>query len=177
MTLAVRSSVEPTSLVRAIRTEVGALEPSIPVHEVRTMAQALADTTAAERFTMLLQLLFALVALSLSAVGLHGVLAFTVSRRTSEIGIRIALGAEPDDVRRMVVRQGMGLAAVAIAVGLVGALAVGRLLEGLLYSTSAVDPLTYGLVVGMLLAVALLACWIPARRASSIDPIKALRAE
>ncbi len=177
MTLAVRSSVEPTSLVSAIQTEVAALDPSIPVYEVRTMEEALADTTASERFTALLQLLFALVALSLSAVGLYGVLAFTVARRTNEIGIRIALGAGRRRVRRMVMRQGMGLVALAIAVGLVGALAVGRSLERLLYRTSALDPLTYCVVVATLLLVAILASWIPARRASSADPIRALRAE
>jgi putative ABC transport system permease protein len=177
MTLTVRSGVESASLVSAIRTEVGAMDSTIPVHDVRTIEQALADTTASQRYTALLQLLFALVALSLSAVGLYGVLAFTVTRRTNEIGIRIALGPERDRVRRMVVRQGMGLVAVAIALGLVGALTVARLLEGFLYGTSAVDPLTYGLVLGTLVAVGLLACWIPARRASSIDPIRALRAD
>lgn len=177
MTLIARSSVDAVSLVSAIRTEVDALDSSIPVHDVRTIEQALADATAPQRFTALLQLLFAFVALSLSAVGLYGVLAFTVSRQTKEIGIRIALGADPDGVRRMVVRQGMCLVAVAIAVGAVGALAVGQVLEGFLYGTSAVDPLTYGLVLGTLGAVALFACWIPARRASSIDPIRALRAD
>jgi putative ABC transport system permease protein len=177
MTLTVRSGVESASLVSAIRTEVGAMDSTIPVHDVRTIEQALADTTASQRYTALLQLLFALVALSLSAVGLYGVLAFTVTRRTNEIGIRITLGAERDRVRRMVVRQGMGLVAVAIALGLVGALTVARLLEGFLYGTSAVDPLTYGLVLGTLVAVGLLACWVPARRASSIDPIRALRAD
>ena len=175
MTLTVRSSVEPTSLVSSIRTEVGALDRTVPIHEVRTMEQAVTDTTSEQRFTMLLQLLFALVALSLSAVGLYGVLAFTVSRRTAEVGIRMALGADRVNVRRMVVRQGMGIAAVAIGIGVIGALAAGNLLESLLYGTSAVDPFTYAVVVGMLLAVALLACWIPARRASSIDPIEALR--
>jgi ABC-type antimicrobial peptide transport system permease subunit len=126
---------------------------------------------------MLLQLLFALVALSLAAVGLYGVLAFTVARRTAEIGIRMALGAQRTDVRRMVVGQGMGIVAIAIALGVGGALATGRLLGSLLYGVSPRDPVTYATVVGVLLAMALLACWIPARRATRIDPMEALRHE
>ncbi|MGH7475989.1 MAG: ADOP family duplicated permease [Longimicrobiales bacterium] len=177
MTLTVRTSTEPTSLVSAIRREVHALDPSVPLYQVRTMEQAVADATATQRFSMLLQLLFALVALSLSAVGLYGVLAFTVARRTAEIGIRMALGAERSDVRRMVVGQGMGIVAIALALGVGGALATGRVLGSLLFGVSAGDPVTYATVVGVLLAVALLACWVPARRASGVDPAEALRAE
>jgi putative ABC transport system permease protein len=176
MTLTVRSVVEPTSLVSAIRREVHALDPSVPLYQVRTMEQVIADGTATRRFAMLLQLLFALVALMLSAVGLYGVLAFTVARRTGEIGIRMALGATSAEIRRMVVRQGMRLVAIALAVGVIGALATGRLLGSLLFGVSPRDPLTYAVVLGMLTAVALLACWIPARRASGVDPAEALRA-
>jgi putative ABC transport system permease protein len=177
MTLTVRTAVEPTSLVSAIRREVQALDPSVPLYQVRTMERALAESTATRRFSMLLQLLFALVALSLAAVGLYGVLAFTVARRTAEIGIRMALGAQRTDVRRMVVGQGMGIVAIAIALGVGGALATGRLLGSLLYGVSPRDPVTYATVVGVLLAMALLACWIPARRATRIDPMEALRHE
>jgi len=105
------------------------------------------------------------------------VLAFTVARRTAEIGIRMALGAQRTDVRRMVVGQGMGIVAIAIALGVGGALATGRLLGSLLYGVSPRDPVTYATVVGVLLAMALLACWIPARRATRIDPMEALRHE
>jgi predicted permease len=177
MTLTVRTSIEPTSLVSAIRAQVRALDPSVPLYQVRTMEQAVADTTATQRFAMLLQLLFALVALSLSAVGLYGVLAFTVARRTGEIGIRMALGAQRSDVQRMVVAQGMGIVALGLALGVGGALATGRLLAALLFGVSPVDPVTYATVVGLLLAVALFACWIPVRRATGVDPAEALRAE
>jgi ABC-type antimicrobial peptide transport system permease subunit len=125
----------------------------------------------------LLQLLFALMALPLAAVGLYGVLAFTVARRRAEIGIRMALGAQRSDVQRMVVGQGMGIVAIALALGVGGALATGRLLGSLLFGVSPGDPGTYVAVVGVLLAVALLACWIPARRASGVDPAEVLRAE
>jgi putative ABC transport system permease protein len=177
LTLTVRTSIEPTSLVGAIRSELQALDPSVPLYRVRTMEQAVADDTATQRFSMLLQVLFALVALSLAAVGLYGVLAFTVTRRTAEIGVRMALGAERSDVLRMIVRQGMAIVAVALAVGVAGALASGRLLASLLFGVSPADPVTYTTVVGVLLVVALVACWIPARRASGVDPAEALRAE
>jgi predicted permease len=177
MTLTVRTAVEPTSLASAIRREVRAVDPSVPVYQVRTMEQAVADTTATQRFAMLLQLLFALVALSLSAVGLYGVLAFTVARRTTEIGIRMALGAKRADVQRMILKQGMGIVVIALALGVGGALAAGRLLGSLLFGVAPTDPPTYAIVVAVLLAVSLLACWIPARRASGVDPAEALRAE
>jgi putative ABC transport system permease protein len=175
MTLTVRASVEPASLVGAVRGEVQALDPSIPLYQVQTMEEAIAADTATERFSMLLQLVFAAVALSLSAIGLYGLLSFTVARRTAEMGIRMALGAQRADVRRMVVRQGMALVGLAVLVGLAGGLAAGRLMSGLLFGVSPTDPVTYTLVVGVLMAVALLACWLPARRASAVDPAVALR--
>jgi predicted lysophospholipase L1 biosynthesis ABC-type transport system permease subunit len=175
MTLTVRSSLEPTSLVGAIRREVQAVDPSVPLDEVRTLEQVVADATATRRFSMVLQMLFALVALSLAAVGLYGVLAYTVARRAGEIGIRMALGAKRFDVQRMVVVQGMGIVAVALVLGVGAALALGRLLGSLLFGVAPGDPVTYATVVGVLLAVALLACWIPARRASRMDPAEALR--
>jgi putative ABC transport system permease protein len=125
----------------------------------------------------MLQLLFALVALSLAAVGLYGVLAHTVTRRTSEIGIRVALGAQPAQVQRMVVAHGMALVGIALAIGALGALATGQLLSSLLFGVSARDPATYAAVLFVLLAVAAVACWRPARRASRIDPAVALRTE
>ena len=148
MTVTVRSTAEPSALVNAIRSEVEALDPSVPLYQVRTMEQAVAETTATQRFSMLLQLLFALIALSLAAVGLYGVLAFTVSRRTTEMGIRKALGAQRSEVQRMVVAQGMRIVIFALALGIAGALAGGRFLEGLLYGVSPHDPFTYAVVVG-----------------------------
>jgi putative ABC transport system permease protein len=177
MTLTVRTSIEPTSLVGAIRREVQALDPGVPLYDVRTLEQVVADTTATRRFSMALQVLFALVALSLAAVGLYGVLAYTVARRTGEIGIRMALGAKRSDVQRSVVGHGMGIVTIALVVGVAGALVVGRVIGSLLFGVSPGDPATYATVVGVLLGVALLACWIPARRASGVDPAEALRSE
>jgi putative ABC transport system permease protein len=177
MTLTVRSAVDPTTLVSSIRAHVQALDPTVPLYQVRTMEQAVAANTATQRFSMLLQLLFALLALALAAVGLYGVLAYAVSRRTAEMGIRIALGAQRSEVRRMVIRQGMGLVTIALALGIVGALATSRLIGSLLYGVSSRDPRIYAVVVSVLMAVALLACWIPARRASAVDPMRALRSE
>jgi predicted permease len=177
MTLTVRTVGEPTSLVSAVRREVYALDPSVPLYQVGTMERAVADATATPRLSMLLQTLFGLVALSLAAVGLYGVLAFAVARRTSEIGIRLALGAKQADVRRMVVRQGMVIVVGGLALGVGAALATSRILGSLLFGVSPRDPVTYATVVGVLLAVALLACWIPARRASGVDPAEALRSE
>jgi predicted permease len=177
MTLTVRTSIEPTSLVGAIRREVQAVDPTVPLYQVRTLEQVVADTTATRRFSMVLQMLFALVALSLATVGLYGVLAHTVARRTDEIGIRMALGATSSDVQRMVVREGMGIVGIALIVGVGAALMIGRVIGSLLFGVSPGDPATYVTVVGVLLAVALLACWIPARRASGMDPAVALRAE
>jgi predicted permease len=176
MYLAVRSAADPTSLVSSIREEIRALDPSVPLYQVRTMEQIVVETTATQRFSMLLQTVFALIALSLSAVGLYGVLSFTVTRRTAEIGIRIALGAQRSGVRRMVIRQGLTIVLLALALGVAGAFASARLLEGLLFGVTARDPFTYLVVVGVLLLVALIACWIPARRASTVDPVQALRA-
>jgi putative ABC transport system permease protein len=175
MTLTVRAAVDPAAIISAVRREVQAMDPDVPLYQVQTMEQVIADSTATQRFTMLLQLLFATVALVLAAVGIYGVMAFTVARRAPEIGIRMALGAERRDVVRMVVGHAMAIVGLALLVGVVGALAAGRVLSSLLFGVSPRDPATYALVVGSLLAVALLACWIPARRASGVDPGSALR--
>jgi hypothetical protein len=177
MTLAVRSALDATSLRGVVRATVAMLDASVPVYEVRTMEQAVADDTAAQRFAMLLQVVFAIVAMALAAVGLYGVLSYTVAQRTSEMGVRMALGAERMDVQRMVLGQGMGIVAAAVAIGVAGALAAGRLLRTLLFEVSPADPAVYVAVVLLLLGVAFLACWLPARRASSVDPIVALRAD
>jgi predicted permease len=177
MTLVVRTNVDPQSVIGAARSQLLEMDSDVPLYQVETMSRAIADSTSTQRFTMLLQLVFALVALTLAAIGLYGVMSFTVARRTPEIGIRMALGAERGEVLRMVVGQGMGIVLVAAVLGVGGALAAGRVLSGLLYGVTARDPVTYATVVGTLLLVAFVACWIPARRASAVDPGSALRYE
>lgn len=175
MTLLVRAGVDPLGLVGAVRSEVRAIDPNLPVYRVTTMERAIAESTASQRFTMFLQLVFAGVALLLAAVGIYGVLAYSVAQRTREIGIRMALGAERASILNLVVRQGMGLVVGALLLGLLVALATGQVMSSLLFGVSPHDPLTYGAVSGALLLVAFVACWIPARRASAVSPQEALR--
>jgi len=177
MTLAVRTSVEPLNLVHAIRQEVAALDRNVPIASVRTMEQILATVTVQPRFNMILLGIFAAVALVLAAVGIYGVLSYSVTQRTHEIGLRLALGAQQGEVLKLVVRQGMILALLGVAIGLAASFALTRLLTGLLYGVSATDPLTFIVIALLLTVVALMACWIPARRATKVDPLIALRTE
>jgi putative ABC transport system permease protein len=139
------------------------------------MEQLLAHSMAARKFSLLLLALFAALALALSVIGLYGVLAYTVTQRMREIGIRMALGAQRIDVLRLVVKQGMALALIGIAVGLSASFALTRLMKSLLFGVEPTDPLTFSAVASLLTLVALLACWIPARRATKVDPLLALR--
>jgi putative ABC transport system permease protein len=177
MTLAVRTSVEPLNLVNAIRQEVMALDRNVPIASVRTMEQIMATVTVQPRFNMILLGIFAAVALVLAAVGIYGVLSYSVTQRTHEIGLRLALGAQQGEVLKLVVRQGMILALLGVAIGLAASFALTRLLTGLLYGVSATDPLTFIVIALLLTMVALMACWIPARRATKVDPMIALRHE
>jgi putative ABC transport system permease protein len=177
MSVMARTDVAPSEIVEALRGEVRALDPNLPVFAETTVEETLRGATASERFNLFLQLVFAGVALLLAAIGIYGVLSYQVQQRTREIGIRLALGAERDRIVGMVVRQAMALVILAVAMGLLGAMLAGGLLSSLLYQVSARDPVTYAAVTGVLLAVALLACWLPARRASGIDPQSALRSE
>ena len=177
MSLAVRASVEPLSLTNSIRQEVWALDRNVPITNVQTMEQILATATTQPRFNTILLGLFAAVALVLAAVGIYGVLSYSVTQRTHEIGIRLALGAKPGDVLALVIRQGMTLTLIGVALGLVASFALTRVMAGLLFSVSATDPLTFGVIALLLITVALLACWIPARRATKVDPMVALRVE
>jgi len=135
------------------------------------------QSIAPRRFSALLMVIFGLVALALASIGLYGMMSYSVAQRTSEIGIRVALGARRRDVLRMVVRQAMGLALLGVVAGLVGALALAQFLKNLLFGVGAADPLTFVAVAAMLLSVALLASFVPARRAASVDPMQALRYE
>jgi putative ABC transport system permease protein len=168
---------DASQLAPAARAEVKAFDSTQIIWRVQTLEQLLGTSVAPRRFNMMLLGIFAAVALVLAAVGLYGVMSYSVSWRTQEIGIRMALGAQRTDVLRLVVRQGMKMALIGLAVGLVGAFSMSRVLTGLLYGLSATDPVTYIGVSVVLLIVALLACLIPARRATRVDPIVALRTE
>ena len=175
--LTVRTSGDPEALTPALRAAVASLDPDAPLSEVQTMEQALGGWAAERRLTMLVVSGFAFVALLLGAVGIYGVMAHLVVQRTREIGIRMALGAVPREILQLVLRQGAWLAGLGIAAGVLGALAVGRLLAGLLFRTAPTDPLTFAGTALLLAAVATLASVVPALRATRVDPNEALRAE
>ena len=177
MAVVIRTSTDPTSLAGAVRAQIQSIDPDQPVSRINTMDQVLADYLADRRFTMLLLASFATVAMLLAALGIYGVMAFAVRQRTQEIGIRLALGASFANVFRVVFAQGMQLVGAGVAIGIAGAWAVTRVLFSLLYEVSATDALTYAAVSAVLAAVALLAIYIPARRATKVDPMVALRYE
>jgi predicted permease len=177
MYVAVRTTGDPGAIAAAVTREARALEPNAPVYDVKTMEQWLSESLARRRFAMLMLGLFALVAMLLAAVGIYGVMSYTVEERTREIGIRVALGAQTRDVLNMVVRRGISLAAVGVSMGLAGAVALTRVMASLLFGVGATDPLTFVLIALLLMLVAAIACWIPARRATKVDPMVALRYE
>jgi putative ABC transport system permease protein len=177
MTILVRTSNDPLALVSAARNELQQVDPELPMAAVATMDQLLADSLSRSRFTMLLLGIFAAVALVLASVGIYGLVAYSVTQRTQELGIRIALGAQRRDVLRLVLGQGTRLTLLGVALGVLAALAFSRLLVTLLFGVSATDPLTFAGVAALLAFVALVACFIPACRATRVDPIVALRYE
>ena len=177
LTVLVRTRGEPLSIAAAVRQEVRAIDKDVPVTKVQTMEKVLGASVAQPRFSMLVVGLFAALALVLSAVGIYGVMAYAVSRRVHEIGVRMALGAGASQVLKLVLKDGMTLALAGIAVGLLGAFALTRLMASLLFGIGAKDPVTFISVAAFLALVAFIACYIPARRATKVDPLIALRNE
>jgi len=176
-TIVVRTATEPTVMINAVRREVLAVDRDQAVFNVTTLAQLMGESILVRRFLMLLLLVFAVLALILAAVGIYGVMSYVASQRTHEIGIRMALGAQTSDVLKLIIGNGMTLALIGVAVGLAGAFALTRLMAALLFGVSATDAVTFVTVSAGLIAVALVACFIPARRATKVDPLVALRYE
>jgi putative ABC transport system permease protein len=177
MSLVVHTSSDPEALAASVRREVYAIDKEQAVYNVATMKQLMADSISLRRFFMLLLIVFAALALALAAIGIYGVMAYTVTQRTHEIGIRMALGARRGDVLNLVLRQGVLLTIAGVALGLFIAFALTRLIAGLLYEVGAADPSIFAGTAAVLAAIALLACYIPARRATKVDPMIALRHE
>jgi putative ABC transport system permease protein len=177
LTLVARTASDPAGFASTLRSQVWEIDKDQSVFNIKSMDETLSEMTSQRRFNMLLISLFAAVALILAAVGIYGVISYSVTQRTHEIGIRIALGAERGDVLMLIVSQAMRLAFVGVAIGLTAAFFLTRLMSSLLYGVSATDPLTFGLIPLALAAVAFAACAVPARRATKVDPMVALRYE
>jgi putative ABC transport system permease protein len=177
LTLAVRTVGPSMNLVAAVRDQVQALDKDLPISNVHTMEELLGRSVSQPRFNLALLAVFACVAMLLAAVGIYGVMSYLVTERTHEIGIRMALGAQARDVLKLVIREGMILALAGLALGAGAALGLTRLIKNLLFGVSTTDPLTFATIVTLLAGVALLACYIPARRATMVDPMIALSRE
>jgi predicted permease len=172
-----RTQGDPSLLSAATRGEMRQLDPTVPMRNLYPMEQLVSRSVAPQRFNLILLGLFAALGLLLTAVGIYGVMAYSVSQRTREIGLRMALGAQPSDVRKLIMKQGMALVLVGTVIGIIASFALTRVIKSLLFNVSATDALTFVAVSLALASVALLACWIPARRATKVDPIVALRYE
>ena len=177
MFLAVRTTGGPSSVAPAVRALIHSLDKDLPVYRVTTMEQLVASSLAQRQFSTLLLGVFALIALLLAAVGLYGVTAYSVTQRTHEIGLRVALGAQRSDVLKLVVGQGMVLTVIGVAIGLASAAVLTRVMSTMLFGVAATDRTTFIAVSLVVVIVALLACYIPARRATKVDPLVALRYE
>ena len=177
MSLVIKTAQEPTALAAAVRAEIRKMDPNLPIPEIRTMREIISQSVAERRFQMALTLLFALAALCLGAVGIYGVVSYSVACRTRDIGLRIALGALPGEVMRWVFAIGFRPVLAGLATGLFAAILIGRSLSSLLYGVGATDPLSLSMVAAVLLLTAMLACYLPARRAANLDPMTSLRHE
>jgi putative ABC transport system permease protein len=177
MDLIIRTNSDPKGVVGAVRNEVHQMDADQPLSNIATMEELMSNFMAQRRFSMFLLSTFAVLALLLAAIGVYGVMAYAVAQRTHEIGIRMALGAQHQDVLGMVLAEGLRLAVAGVAIGLAGATALSRVMESFLFGVGQRDALTFFGVAALLLATALLACYIPARRATAVDPMVALRYE
>jgi putative ABC transport system permease protein len=177
LTVIARTNGDPLNFVAAARGQVEEVDKDQPITNIRTMEEILARSVSQQRFNLSLLAVFAVIALSLAAIGIYGVMSYLVTQRTHEIGVRMALGAQTGDVLKLVIRQGMVLALVGVLLGLIIAFGLTRLLRNLLFDVSVTDPLTFFVIAFLLTLVALLACYLPARRATKIDPLVSLRCD
>ena len=177
MNVVLRSAGDPASLATAVKHEIHELDTDLPIYNLLTMEARVGESLARRRFSMLLLTLFACLALALAAIGTYGVMAYLVNQGTREIGIRIALGATPGRILKLVVSKGMAMAFSGLALGLVGAFAFTRLMSNLLFGVRATDPATFAAISLLLIFIALLASYIPAQRAAKVDPVVSLRYE
>ena len=177
MSLVIRGTQDPTRLASAVRSEVQALDPNLPVSNIKPVRQMIDERISPKRLMTYILAVFGLIALLLASVGIYGVMSYAVTQRTQEIGVRMALGAQAVDVLKLVIKNGMTMALVGVAIGLAGAYALTRLLANLLFKVAPTDLVTFAAVSISLIVVALVACYIPARRATKVDPLVALRYE
>jgi putative ABC transport system permease protein len=175
MTLVAKTDGNPLAIAGSVRDVVRAIDPNLPVSDLRTMDNVAASALAQPRFVTLLLAIFAVAALTLAAIGIYGTISLVVSERTQEMGIRLALGADRPTILKLVLGHGISLIAIGLTAGLAGAVIITRALSGLVYGVGTLDPVTFIAVPAILCAIALLACFIPARRAASVDPITTLR--
>jgi ABC-type antimicrobial peptide transport system permease subunit len=173
----VRTTGDPGRVSNAVRQAVRSIDPTVPVSQIRTMSEVMGDAESQPRFLALMLSLFSTLALVLAGFGIYGVISYSVARRTSEFGIRMALGAERGDVFSLVLTEGAILAGLGVIAGLAGAALLSGFLEGLLFQVNRFDPITFAGMAAILVVASLLACWLPARRATAVDPIRALRYE
>jgi predicted permease len=177
MSLVIGTAGDPASLLDPVRGVLRTIDPSVPLSQVRTLDEVRSSSVAASRFALVLLTVFGALALLLAVIGIYGMLSYSVSRRRSEIGVRLALGAEPRDAVKLVVRQGLVMAAAGVVVGAVLTRLIGGVMSGLLYGVASQDPATQATVLAVFMAVALVACWLPATRAARVQPASALRSD
>jgi ABC-type antimicrobial peptide transport system permease subunit len=177
MSYVVRTTQDPADLVSAARAAVGSVDADLAVAQVGTLQESVDRAGDQMLFTMVLLGIAAVVALLLGAIGIYGVVSYIVAQRTGEIGLRLALGAEPSGVAALILRQSLSVTMIGVGLGLVAALAGGRVIEALLYNVSPRDPIVIGVVTLLLTGIAVIACWLPARRAARLSPLEALRTE